>query len=265
MPAVALVDAPGRGAWSGACTTPDGSRHRRGSGTFVDVLEREWHVLATSGDWATAVRQWGWRHPAVLAGCRTPDDVLDTIRADPDPVLLALLELAGSGDVTAGRVVVQSMLPKLIVMARRDPDHETADYVSWLWVVIRRYPTRRRRRRVAANLALDTLKQATRSRVRHEIPYHSESLAQLEHAPFASVSDEPGSDALTASRVIDGARRLGLVDDATARVLALVYDTGLPGREAAEMLDMSVATVRWRCSRAVRTLAAHSHELLDAA
>lgn len=265
MPAVALADAPDHGGRSWASTTPDGRRHRRGSGSFVDVLEREWRALAMTGDWATTVRRWGWRHPAVLAGCRTPDDVLDAIRRDPDPVLLALLELAGGDDMTAGRVIVQSMLPKLIVMARRDPDHETADYVSWLWVVIRRYPTGRRRHRVAANLSLDTLKQATRSRVRREIPYRSESLAQLGHEASRTATDETGTDALTATRVINGARRLGLVDDATARVLTLVYDTGLPGREAAELLDMSVDTVRWRCSRAVRTLAAHSHELLEAA
>ena len=268
MPAVQLVDATAPGARGCAPTTPS-EVSTPGRWTFVDVLEREWGELATSAGSLATVQQWGRRHPAALAGCRTLDDILELIRADADPVLLALLESAVDGDTLAGRVVVQSMLPKLITMARRDPDHELTDYVSWMWLVLSSYPLARRRRRVAANLALDTLKLATRHRRSQEIPHQTESLTLLgsersrSGRPVVGAASDP-SDGLTAARVINRARRLGLLDDLTARVLTAVYDHGLPGKEAAAQLGMSVACVRWRCSRAVRSLAGHSADLLAA-
>lgn len=200
----------------------------------------------------------------------TLDHVLDHVRANPDAVLLALLELVADGDTLAGRAVVQSMLPKLITMARRDPDHELPDYVSWMWLVLSSYPLARRRRRVAANLALDTLKRATRDRRVPEVPHRWESLVLLrtEHSDGLDggiARDPDPTHALTAAQVINRALRLGLLDDVAARVLTVVYDHGVPGKEAAVQLGMSVDCVRWRCSRAVRRLAVHSADLLSAA
>lgn len=265
MSGVELVGATGLGAVLRASTTPRATRPWVGA-SFVDALDDEWRELVDSDDTAATVQQWGRRHPAALAGCRTLDNILELIRGNPDGVLLALLALAADGDSLAGRAIVQSMLPKLITMARRDPEHELPDYVSWLWLVLSSYPVSRRPRRVAANLALDTLKRATRQRRRAEIPYHSESLAQLtSQAEMRRCDDPDGVDLLTAGQVIRTGRQLGLLDDLTVRVLTVVYDHGLPGKEAATQLGMSVDSVRWRCSRAVRRLAVHSVDLLAAA
>lgn len=269
MPAVELVGATAPGARTCAPSTPSPARPGAGA-HFVEALEQEWHALVRSDLAAATVQQWGRRHPVALAGCRTPADVLIAVRTSPDRTLLALLEQVSEGDMVAGRVVVQTMLPKLITMSRRDREHELADYVSWLWLVASAYPVARRRHRVAANLALDTLKEVTRHRQRREIPYRSESLDLLESERWAARTGGCGPDGdlvdtLTAATVINNAFRLGLLDDLTVRVLTVVYDHGLPGKEAAAQLGMSVDSVRWRCSRAVRRLASHAADLLAAA
>lgn len=269
MAVVRLVGATALEKAACAPTTPS-ELSPPGGRTFIDVLAREWGELTSSGRGLAAVQQWGRRHPVALAGCRTLDEIIELIRVDPDPALLALLELVSEGDTMAGRVVVQSMLPKLIKVARRDPDHELPDYVSWLWLVLSGYPLARRRHSVAANLALDTLKLATRQRRNREVPHQVESLVVLgsEDSRVGRalvVTGSGSSDELTATQVINSARRLGLLDDLAAQVLTTVYDHGLPGKEAAAQLGMSVDCLRWRCSRAVRRLASHSADLLAAA
>jgi len=83
---------------------------------------------------------------------------MDAVRADPDAALLALLVLHRQGDAAAGRVVLQAMLGKLVRMAAPDPHATFGDFLGALWERIATYPIERRPRRVAANLALDTLK-----------------------------------------------------------------------------------------------------------
>jgi|GEM_PF-776904 len=233
----------------------------------VDRASGEPSDATTAG---AAVVSWGRRHPAALAGCRTLTDVLDRIVADPDATLLALLAELATGDELAGRVVVQTMLPKLRAFARRDPDHDVADYVSWCWLRARNYPTNRRRQRVAANLALDTLKSAKRSLRTAEEPWEADGEIGLDRLATedrlrAELDHHEDVITLTAARVLRAARRLGLVDEATGLVLESVYIEGLPGDQAADRHGMTVATLRWRCSKAVRRLAAHAEALREAA
>jgi DNA-directed RNA polymerase specialized sigma24 family protein len=65
--------------------------------------------------------------------------------------------------------------------------------------------------------------------------------------------------------VIDAGQRLRLIDEGTGRLLRHVYVDGLNGRDAAARGGTSPGSLRVRCSRAVRQLAAHAAELVEAA
>lgn len=253
---------------------------------LVDALNAEWselgrdHCLAGYG--RAEVGRWAADHPA-LVGCGTADDVLGAIRDRPDEVLAALIAVHQDrtgdnrhGPTTrpsselAGRIVLQTMLGKLVTMARRDRRHAVEDYVGQLWAGIGCYPLARRPRRIAANLALDTLKAVTGDRVCGEsghpvaVPVSAD---ELERAGLASSvpADVEGVDDLSAHRVLRTARELELIDDATRRLLVGVYVEGLSSTEAADRFGISPATVRYRCSRAIRNLAAHAAVIRDAA
>ncbi len=250
---------------------------------LVDALNAEWALLrddpARAGYGRAEIRRWPTIHPA-LAGCATPADVLAAIRADPDPLLGALIAVhqdsrrpgsaAGpGGQELAARIVLQTMLGKLVTMARRDRRHAVEDYVGRLWERIGTYPLNRRPRRIAANLALDTLKAVTRDRADIErnggwIPCPTTDLDRT-GMRLLNAGDVGDTADLTARRVLRSAQQLGLIDDATRRLLWSVYADGLTSAEAAARHRLSPATVRFRCSRAIRTLARHSGRLTDAA
>ena len=80
---------------------------------------------------------------------------------DPDPVLgRSAWPSPWTATSLAGRVVLQTMLGKVVRLAQAHPDVAVDDFVSALWCRIRTYPLTRRPRRIAANLALDTRKDA---------------------------------------------------------------------------------------------------------
>lgn len=229
-------------------------------------MDREWAALQDDDEVSAVCRGWAGRH-AVLAGCVRPEEVRARVRDAPDAVLLALLEKVASGDVLAGRVVLQALLPKVVRMAALDPAARVDDYVTALWCEIAAYPVARRRTAVAANLALDTLKAVHRERrpARDVVmPPHlvvvaadrrSEQL--LGHTPREVA--RPSAEA-----VLRLAREHRLVDPVTRALLRSVYAEGLSGAAAGRRHGLSVGAVRSRCSRAVRTLARHPELLADA-
>lgn len=236
-----------------------------GSGSIAATMERlntEWDALAAAPSTAGSIAGWAADCPA-LAGCNTLDDVLAAITAAPDEVLGRLLAADAAGCPLAGRVVLQTMLPKLIVMARRDQRADFTEYLAQLWLRIRTYPLTRRPHRIAANLALDTLKAIKVERGGTVLAVDDAVLEQLQQAAAGRHGGHP--DELAARRVLRIARELGLVDDLTHAVLISVYADGLTGREAASRHGISHDLVRWRCSKGVRTLSAHRAELLAAA
>ncbi|SDS73915.1 RNA polymerase sigma factor [Microlunatus soli] len=252
---------------------------------LVDALNAEWseldgnHRLAGYG--RAEVGRWAADHPA-LVGCGSAGDVLQAIRDRPDEVLAALIAVHQEGTrhnrvgssgrpagELAGRIVLQTMLGKLVTMARRDHRHAVEDYVGQLWARIGCYPLARRPRRIAANLALDTLKAVTRdhtrgsSRVAVAVPVSEEDLERAGLVADPRVGD--GVDDLSAHRVLRTAQDLDLIDDATRRLLLSVYLEGLSSVDAAARFGLAPTTVRYRCSRAIRNLAAHATVIRDAA
>ncbi len=201
-----------------------------------------------NGEWSAL--QDGW-----LSGLEmTAGQAFDAIRVDPDAVLLRLVDAGNAGDNLARRVIVQTLLGKLVLMAAKDPAAELGDYVAQLCVRIAGYPTGRRRRSVAANLVLDTLKavKAEQAGGRRLRPVQDSVLESLAEPPAAQLS---------ALEVLKQASELRLVDEPTRRVLSAIYVEGLNSSAAAERFGTTPELVRWRCSKALRRLAAHAEEL----
>jgi DNA-directed RNA polymerase specialized sigma24 family protein len=236
---------------------------------IVDCLNAEWNLLTL--DSRGSVVRWAERHQA-LTPCRCLGDVLLAIRREPDAALSALLTEVLNNDQLAGRVVVQSMLGKLVRMAQLDEEHEVGDYISAFWCVLKAYPLAARPRKIAANLVLDTLKQVRRERCSSSchgvVPWPPG--AQLDEA-YEQVKRRDSLDhqwdiaGVTAPDVLDAARRLGAVSVEYGRLLSSVYIEGMSGTEAASRHQITAGSVRVRCSRAVEQLRRHLPQLLAVA
>jgi DNA-directed RNA polymerase specialized sigma24 family protein len=236
---------------------------------IVAALNAEWAGLCEER--LDEVQDWAGRHPS-LAGCRELTDVLVAVRGDADPVLSALLTESERGSELAGRTVLQAMLGKLVLMAARDRDAEVDDYVAAMWCRLSTYPLRERPGRIAANLALDTLKavKCERRWCRRAVDVTTLApdayLDQLHTAAVHRTSLDHGAAAeVTATGVLRAADQLGLIDGTTRDVLLSVYSEGLSGREAAGRHQTSPGMIRFRCSKAVRRLAQHAALLAEAA
>lgn len=189
-----------------------------------------------------------WREEPALRTAVVVGDLLVCIRQEPDAALAALLR-QGQSDALARRVMLQTMLGRMVNDAVRDPDHGLDEYVGELWLTIAGYPLQRRPRRIAANLALDT-----RKRVRARQPQWAElpeGVAQPE-VPCGEVDE-----------LLAEARRQRLINDNSERALRLVYQEGLRSDQAAALLGVSPSAVRWRCRRAVQAMARRAEELAD--
>ena len=234
----------------------------------VARLDEEWRELVDRTPEPPPV----WRRHLALAGCPGLDAVLARASRGDDEVLRPLLVEAHQGDALAGRVVLQALLGRLVGMARRDREAGVDDYVAALWCVLASYPLARRPARIAANLALDTLKTVHRERAGwgragvtcRPVGDELERLLEIEERRSA-VGLAAGQDGLSAASVIEATRRLQLIDEVTGGLLHHVHVEGLSGRDAALRAGTSAGSLRVRCHRGVRRLAAHAPALLEAA
>ena len=240
----------------GTSTRPSG----RPRGAIVEALNRDWDELVDRH--RGSVRGWSRRHGA-LAECRSLADVLLAARGQPDAVLGALLTEVSTGDQLAARVVLQALLGRVVRMAARNSTAGLDDYVSALWCRILTYPLARRPTRIAANLSMDALKTVSSERrwLRdgEVTPWPPEVFWQECHELLFG---PPEPDGVEASEVLRVGRDRGVIDGPAHALLLSVYVDELTGFEAAERHWTSAESVRVRCSRAVRRLAAHRDELL---
>lgn len=244
------------------------SRRRRGF-SVVEALDREWRELDLRHP--GTVSRWAGRHD-VLAAYLSFDDVLSSARVHSDPVLAALLAEVSLGDQLAARVVLQTLVGRMVRMAQRDPRASIDDYLAQLWCAIGSYPLERRPERIAANLSMDTLKAVSREHRwmgRGDVMLwpSSELLEQL--LPPARLDgsrhDSPQPVDMEARRVLEAGSLLGLMDDSAVALLRSVYVDGMTSTEAGRRFRTSAGMVRVRCSKVVRELATHSVELADVA
>ncbi|MCL1923760.1 MAG: hypothetical protein FWG15_07915 [Propionibacteriaceae bacterium] len=204
-------------------------------GVIISRLNREWE------EYAQQVPTWA-------SNCATMAMVLHSIRFDPDRVLSELISACQKGDRLAGRVIVQALLPKIILMASTNPYPPIEHILSALWIRIAHYRLDRRPCCVAANLTLDARKDAVAEcRVRVS-------------APQEHVEDQ---EKHTAEEIIDTARDLRLATSQSLNIVEKVYVDGLPSAQVASLYNMSPAAVRRRCSDTVRRLRDQRHLLYD--
>jgi len=242
-------------------------RPSRGSG-IIDALNQEWCRI--DSEQGVAVADWARRH-AVLSTCTSANQVLNVVRSsDSDAALRVLLAATAAGEQLAGRVVLQSMLGRMVQMAHRDARAGVDDYVAALWCQIGTYPLARRPARIAANLALDTLKAVHREHrwlVRGEVTTWPPGvlLDELFNVVRGQVAPDGHHSDPDARAVLAAARSLKLIDDAATSILTSVYLDGLSGAEAARRHGTSAGSIRVRCSRAVGRLSRSAAALSEAA
>jgi len=202
--------------------------------SIVTQLNTEWEEIR----WDQA----DWLNPSP-----TLDEILTSVRFNPDRVLTNLIRACQVGHHNAGRVIVQALLPKLILMSRTYPYPSVEHLASALWIRISIYPLDRRPTSVAANLVLDAKKDiVTEDR---EIP--------------VLPSFVTGTDEVTADHVLSIARTLKIATEESLNIVEKVYVEELPRDQVAHLLDMSDVALRQRCSDTVRRL--HDHRELLAA
>lgn len=233
-------------------TTPSATAVGQARGMATTALFKEFESLVPRS--ATVVSTWARRHPA-LAECADLPAVMRAIREDPDKALGALLHEMIHGCPLAPRIVLHAMLPKMISMARRDPAASLEDYLAHLWLRITTYPLDRRPQRIAANLALDTLKAVKADMAPALVP-----VADLDDDPARHPADD-----LSARRLLRAAVELRLIDPTTHATMMEVYADGLPEAEVAARHNITATTVRRRCHRGIRVLTAHARRLAEAA
>lgn len=222
----------------------------------VDHLNDEWSLLAeiptdTCMAWSVLC--------APLAECGTPAATLAAVRCDPDVVLGFLIRRYSHGETLAGRIVLQAMLGKLVRLsytaAAAGRPEALDDLVAQMWCQIADYPLDRRPRKIAANLALDTLKVVQREWLNTgEISVPTwVVIATLVDRERPVVRDVMEEIPWTSEAIIGAAFEKSLITETTRDILLAVYGAeGLPGASAGERWGCSPAAIRTRCRTAVK-------------
>lgn len=201
-----------------------------------------------------------WRRQ--LGPLRGLAETLPAITDSPDQALTFLISSAQTGESFAGRIVVQALLPKLVLIARSQlradlsMDEALAGTIAGLWELIAEYPLDRRPHAVAANLVMDALKRL-RQQLRPDaalgcaLRLDATALAQTSAILFEATTRTPdhsaGQDRDELVDVLTRAVELGAIRRSDARLLTRVYRHGQAAECATEM-GISPGAVRKRCS-----------------
>jgi DNA-directed RNA polymerase specialized sigma24 family protein len=232
------------------------------SGLSVDLLEHDWQRELTHARLRSQFKDWREAEPA-LSRFADPVALIRFLRApgasaDKDAVLCALL-MRARVDPLAARVVLEAVRPGLLRLPARVLVDERQREELWslllavAWEKIRSYPVRRRPRRVAANLLLDTLHQTLSvlraGRVRLvpcgldiDPAYSNPSPA---HRPW----DEGDVDGLLGRAVEAGA-----LAEEEAEIIAKSRIDGVSVEDLARSAGVSYNTMKLRRQRAERRL-----------
>lgn len=232
---------------------------RRTDTSVVGQLNAEWARLCADPATPAAVAAWG-RREAGLAGCASLSDVERATRARPDTVLLALLRRGQAGDALALRTVFQLMLGKAVRIAATHTGRDSRASleqaaVTALWSVVAAYPVQRRPVKVAANIAMDTLRLtvADLAHQRHEIPSAPDELHPADGAAAVAAPAD-----LELIQLLAWAVEGAVITTEDANLVVDIYAPA-PGRAggsaAAARHGLTWAAARQRASRATRRIA----------
>lgn len=226
--------------------TDSGLRHDTG---LIGSLNHEWATTLAETPVPTT-----WALPAHVA---TLEDlrleITTNTPAARDVLLHALITHAGSNDHTAGRVIVQVMLGKVVNLSRTAHNRGIEDPVETvltaLWGVISTYPLRRHTS-ITGNLALDTL---------NKLPAAQPHPADFLNPNLHETSPETYEDETHVATTLAWAQRQGLLTDSDVQLIArmtLAEDADdINLHVAAAQMGIPHAVLRKRYSRAVNRLA----------
>jgi hypothetical protein len=210
---------------------------------LFDVLDQEWRTLNLQPSTAATYKTWQ-DHTPLFGLWPGPDALMWAARrcgeSAVSDTLLAHLAARANNDDLAARTVLQALVPGLkLIVARHhwltDPEDLEATTVAIAWERIRNYPIRRRPRRIAANIILDTGQRLRRSlpdRLRSELPTGT-----------ANVS----TDDYDLIDTIDLTRRT--VDPLTADVILRTRCLDQPVRALADDYELTASALRERRRR----------------
>ncbi|SDS69193.1 hypothetical protein [Jiangella sp. DSM 45060] len=233
---------------------------RRSDDSLIGQLNAEWLRLCADPASDAAVARWR------LVGLRSLGDLEAAVRRDADGVLMPLLRLGRRGDQLALRSVFQLMLGKAVRIAATHAGRDTRANleqaaVTALWTVVAGYPVERRPVKVAANIAMDTLRLTVNelAHQRHETPSSPEYLHPAEGGGAASDRARAGGPAdLELLDLLAWAVGNGTVSREDATLLVDIYAPApgqAGGSAAADRHGISWAAARQRASRATRRIA----------
>ncbi len=210
-------------------------------------LDNEWNQIVAGCEGRRACLRWNRADP-VLVHIKCPDQLVQEIRCSAavvqsDQLLSAIVALAPH-DQMAARVVLQALVPGLRTIARKlrtlaDADEVEAAVVAAAWTRIRTYPHARRPRHVAANIVLDTRKDAIRQlRGNQEHAFLEEESLHVVHTDVDLLS------------VLREAESLGLITPADTELITATRVTGETLTRVARRSGVSSEAARKRRSRA---------------
>jgi DNA-directed RNA polymerase specialized sigma24 family protein len=254
---------------STSTNVPTGStvddRQDVGGGRCLSAAVRRWQA-----DWdawrvtdaaVAAVPRWRSRHRC-LAGLATVEEVLAGCGGDlsvplelADARLATVVAEAVAGDAAAARVALHRVMPGLVRAAAR---HARAwrrpfpavldDLAAAAWLVIVRYPVRRRPVKVAANIVLDAQYELfgyVPRTLAATVPAAPDTLPTSPAGLSGAPVDAADSAAVEVLRVLAGAVRAGL-PAADGRLLAELIVFGWTPEKIAARDGLSSRTVRDR-------------------
>jgi len=238
------------------------------------VLRRwqgEWERWASGGEAAAGLARWS-SDPVLGPYTASIAALLDACGRDvavpvgaADAVLAALVRRARAGDLAAGRVVLERLMPALTGQARRHCRRQGSfggllvELVGAAWIVIRCYPLERRPVKVAVNLVRDAVGLVVGYTPLVERRTDTAGLAPLPtertrtSADVVPAADETRSAVGELGAVLLEGRAAGIPAQ-RLRVLADLGVLGLSQREAAARAGVSERAVRARRDAAVGAL-----------
>jgi DNA-directed RNA polymerase specialized sigma24 family protein len=221
----------------------------------VRSLDREWEQLAR-GSLRQRLGVWAGSEPT-LAPFTDAQGLIRFLRGGASPVdkdrLLRALVAIARDDRLAARVVLEAVMPGLKRLVERATFDERDREELWslvlahAWQQIRGYPLERRPAKIAANLILETRRQALAEFRRERQRRYDEPPTPADHVP---VPPPPrGVD-----EVLNSAVRAGAISGVEAELILRTRIDGLTVVEAAAELGVPYMRVYMRRQRAERRL-----------
>ena len=225
------------------------------SHAIVTALNSEWQHLRHDD-----VSSWACVLPEIQSA-RTAQDLLTAVSQRPNEVIPVLIRQCQDGTELAGRVVLQALLSKMILMAssgqaRGNPD-SIGDMVATMWLLIRTFPLESSTSTTwAGRLTLDCLKRTHAHWAQDTSPAIPTTVAMQLAAPDVA---EP--EVVPARDVITLASAQGWLDATEEAVMTRLFCDELTVQETTQNLALSRATMFRKRRAALDSLRDHADDL----